>query len=75
MALLEHLFVSEVALLCLNSADANDDVVLDISDAVAVLIYLFGGGGDLPAPFGECGVDPTAEELGCSSFPPCGVPR
>ena len=32
---------------------------------------LFGGGGALPEPFGQCGVDPTEGELECFSFPPC----
>jgi hypothetical protein len=56
---------------CLDTADANDDGAVNIADAIAVLSYLFDAAGDLPEPFGACGVDPTEDELGCSSFPPC----
>ena len=55
----------------LDATDANDDGAVDIADAIAVLGHLFAGVGDPPEPFGECGIDPTIDELGCSSFPPC----
>lgn len=42
---------------------------------VAVLNHLFAGAGDLPAPFGECGADPTADVLECDGFPPCAGSR
>ena len=50
---------------------ANDDGALDIADAVAILSRLFANAGPLPAPFSECGLDPTADELGCAAFAPC----
>ncbi len=68
---LRYLFADGPALLCMDAADADDDGALDIADAIAVLSHLFARSGDLPQPFGVCGVDPTADELGCSSFPPC----
>ncbi len=68
---LSYLFASGAPPSCLDAADANDDGAVDIADAIAVLSYLFAGAGDLPEPFGECGIDPTVDELGCSSFPPC----
>jgi hypothetical protein len=44
---------------------------VDIADAIAVLSHLFAGAGPLPEPFGECGVDSTEDELGCTEYPPC----
>jgi hypothetical protein len=32
---------------------------------------LFGGSGDLPEPFGACGIDPTGDALGCTEYPGC----
>ena len=68
---LSYLFASGSAPSCLDTADANDDGAVDIADAIAVLSYLFAGTGDLPAPFGECGVDPTVDELGCLVYEHC----
>ena len=56
---------------CLDAADANDDGTVDIADAVTILGHLFSGKGPLPPPFGECGIDPTIDELDCASFDPC----
>ena len=49
---------------CLDAADANDDGVVNIADPLAVLWHSFGGGGDLPEPFGGCEVDTTMDGLG-----------
>ena len=68
---LSYLFADGATPSCLDAADANDDGKIDIADAIAVLAYLFAGAGDLPEPFGECGIDPTVDELGCSSYGPC----
>ncbi len=68
---LSYLFAEGPAPSCLDAADANDDGAADIADAIAVLSHLFANAGDLPEPFGECGLDPTVDELGCSSYPPC----
>ena len=70
---LGYLFANGPAPSCLDAADTNDDGAVDIADATAVLSHLFAGAGDLPDPFGECGLDPTPDdpELGCESFPPC----
>jgi len=51
--------------------DANDDGRTNIADAISILGHLFGGSGDLPAPFGVCGTDPTDDTLDCKSYPPC----
>lgn len=67
---LNYLFVGG-SLDCLDSADANDDSTVDISDSVATLNYLFVGGPEFPPPFPNCGPDPTADTLDCTS-PPAG---
>jgi hypothetical protein len=55
-----------------DTGDSNDDGELDISDAIHTLGYLFLGFGDIPAPGpGDCGIDPTLDELSCESFAPC----
>jgi hypothetical protein len=59
---------------CLDAADANDDGRIDIVDAISILGYLFAQSGDLPEPFGECGSDPTTDDLDCSHFSQCEGP-
>jgi hypothetical protein len=68
---LSYLFANGPSPSCEDAADANDDGAVDIADTIAVLSHLFASSGDLPEPFGECGVDPTNDDLDCSSFPPC----
>ena len=69
--LLAYLFANDDPPLCHKAADANDDGVLNIADAIYSLSYQFAGGPPPPAPFPACGVDPTADDLPCDSFPPC----
>ena len=59
---------------CLDAADVNDDGSVNIADAIAVLSHLFAQSGDLPAPFGSCGSDPTVDALDCLSYPHCAGP-
>ena len=40
---------------------------------IAILRYLFLGVGRLEEPFARCGPDPTPDDLGCESYPPCGA--
>jgi hypothetical protein len=68
---LSYLFADGPAPSCLGAADANDDGAVDIADAIAVLSHLFAGAGELPEPFGECGVDPTVDALECGVYTPC----
>ena len=56
---------------CLDAGDADDSGDLNITDAVTSLGYLFRGGEALPAPFLECGVDSTDDELDCEAEPVC----
>jgi hypothetical protein len=55
---------------CDDAADVNDDGVLDQADCDYLLAY-WQGGPPPPAPFPDCGLDPTADGLDCASFPPC----
>ena len=48
------------------AADADDDGVLDISDPIRTLQFLFLGGPPLPGPSKPGGQDPTPDDpLGC----------
>lgn len=55
---------------CADASDANDDGELDVSDAVYSLAFLFSGGVALPPPH-DCGLDPSADALGCVLYPSC----
>jgi hypothetical protein len=44
---------------------ADDDGTIDLSDAIAILAYLFVGSAPPAPPFPDCGIDPTAGEIGC----------
>ena len=65
---LTHLFGGGEEPSCMKSADANDSGKVDLADAVYFLNFLFGGGPEPPEPLGECGFDPTIDDLTCDSF-------
>ncbi|HLU50386.1 MAG TPA: hypothetical protein VK116_19955, partial [Planctomycetota bacterium] len=71
IAELAYLFAGGTTPGCLDAADANDDASVDISDAVYGLGYLFLGGPKPPAPFDECGEDPTDDAYECESYEAC----
>ena len=56
---------------CLDTADADDDGRVLLADAIRILGRLFTQGEPLPAPFGECAVDPTPDDIECLAFTPC----
>ncbi len=58
---------------CLDAKDTNDDGSVDIGDPVYHLSFQFSGGPMPPAPFGVCGIDPTADALNadCAEYPGC----
>lgn len=70
---LRYLFQGGEAPLCLDALDSNDSGQVDISDPTHTLRHLFQGADAPPAPGMECGEDPTDDNLGCASFPPCEV--
>ncbi len=72
---LRHLFWGEVDLKCIDAMDADDEGPVDISDPIYLLTYLFLGGSPPPAPFPDCGRDPTEEDEGfCFKFYVCPLP-
>ncbi|MGE3166602.1 MAG: hypothetical protein AB7O52_17005 [Planctomycetota bacterium] len=59
------------AVTCSDACDANDDGGLNLADAVILLGSLFGQPPiPLRPPVGTCGVDPTADTLGCAAACP-----
>ena len=55
---------------CMEAADADDDGVVDISDATYLLHYV-NGGPPPPPPFPDCGIDPTTDALTCDQYDFC----
>jgi hypothetical protein len=66
MFILNWKFLDGDAPLCADTADANDDGTTDMSDAVSLLNFLFLGQTSIPAPYPECGIDPTPDDLSCT---------
>ena len=59
-------------LACLDACDANDDGVLDIADAISTLASLFANPPiPLPAPYPDCGEDPSGDMLICGGYAHC----
>ena len=73
VSLLNFLFLGGERPPCLDAADADDNGDLDITDGIFVLNFLFLGGGAPPAPDprGDCGPDPTEDELDCAAYDNC----
>ena len=81
VVVLNFLFSGQIAPSCLDAADADDRErdALTLTDAVYILNWLFQGDSPPPAPsprtaeydLGDCGIDPTVDELGCAAFAPC----
>ncbi|HIA28233.1 MAG TPA: hypothetical protein EYN79_09020 [Planctomycetes bacterium] len=59
-----YLVNSQPPIICEDSCDADDNGIINLSDPMAILSYLYLDG-PLPAPVGECAGDPTADSLGC----------
>jgi hypothetical protein len=65
VATLSHLFLGGAAPACFDAADADDGGTLVITDAIFLLGALFLGTKEIPAPFPDCGTDPTFDKLEC----------
>jgi hypothetical protein len=63
---LSYLFLSADVIECLDAADVQDDGLINISDAIYVLSYLFRSGSEPTSPWKECDIDPTPDQLSCS---------
>ncbi len=58
--------------MCLDTADANNDDIIDISDVISIVLYQFSGGSAPPAPFPNCGVETSGGiSIGCNNYPGC----
>ena len=68
---LTWLFLGGSPPVCVATVDANDSGEVDIGDAIFCLTFLFLGGESMPAPFPECGSDPTEDALGCERYDHC----
>jgi hypothetical protein len=71
MSILGCLFLDEKCPICWDSADGNDDGFVEISDAIYLLNYEFLAASPPPAPFPDCGVDPTDDGLTCDDYSSC----
>ena len=69
--ILEFMFSGGPDGTCSDTLDANDDGTRDISDPIQLLILLIGAGTELPPPWTNCGIDPTADALDCVAYAPC----
>ena len=64
--LLQALFgESGIRIRCRDAADADDNGESELTDAVYLLNFLFRRGAPPPAPFPDCGVDPTRDTASC----------
>jgi|GEM_PF-6559240 len=63
ISILLCLFLGTQCLGCADTQDANDDGLVNIGDAVFLLVWRFGNGSAPRPPFPECGSDPTVDQL------------
>jgi len=71
VGILQFLFNGAASPDCIDAADTNDTGALDLSDAAYLFNFLFLGGAAPPAPFPDCGIDPSEDSLPCVSHAPC----
>ena len=70
--ILNELFREGPANTCDAAADANDDQVLDVADAMYLIAYRFNGGDAPPAPFPDCDITEIEEgDLTCVEAAEC----
>lgn len=62
--IINELFRNGPPTVCRDAADANNDGMVDTSDALYLIGYQFQGQAAPPAPFDGCGVDPEGDEDG-----------
>ena len=53
---------------CMDSADCDDNGLVDLGDPIILLTHIFTGGVVIPEPFGECDSDSTDDLLECSVY-------
>jgi hypothetical protein len=60
-----ELFAGGAPATCPDACDTNDDERRNITDAIALLSFLFLGADAPPAPYPDPGSDPEGDSLGC----------
>jgi len=71
VAIFMFLFAGGPSLDCVEAADVDDNGALELTDAIALIGYLFLGDPAPGLPFPGCGADPTPDDLGCSTYGAC----
>ncbi len=72
ITMLGHLFLGDPATpRCFKSLDFDDTGELDLTDPITLLAHLFLGNHTPNAPFPNCGVDPTEDDLSCEDGSSC----
>ncbi len=67
-----NLFLGVRPLMCQDACDVNDDGILNLIDAISLILTLYGSAPEVPRPYPLCGDDPTgADSLDCRVFPIC----
>jgi len=69
--ILGYLFLGVEGTTCLKTMDSDDNAAIEITDAILLLNHLFLGGRAPPAPYPECGPDPSEDDLPCDAYPFC----
>ena len=67
VTILHHLFIGMNPIACDKAADVDDNGILEITDAVYLLDYLFLGGPQPLPPYPTAGSDPTTDTLTCGA--------
>jgi len=69
--MLSCLFRGGACTSCDDASEVNDDGVVDLRDPVFALGFAFLGASPPPAPWPNCGEDPTPDRLRACSYPGC----
>ena len=70
ISMLAYLFLGN-SLTCFDAAYSNDDGSFNIADVIYQLSFLYAQGTPPPAPYPDCGLDETADDLPCADYPVC----
>lgn len=62
---LSYLFLGGQPPSCMDAADADDSGILEITDAVDILMSLYQGADSIAEPYPAPGKDPTGDDLSC----------
>ncbi|MGE4613701.1 MAG: hypothetical protein AAEJ46_05125, partial [Planctomycetota bacterium] len=70
--MLNYLFLDSAEPPCPDAADADNDGLLNITDPVFMVLYIFGIGVAPPYPFPDCGLEsyPDVDGLDCLVLSP-----